>query len=81
MLKVFLVLYVGTGIGGTWGPVGQLDACEDLARARQMTIDDVVASGKTQSGMRVTVAQRTALRAWKFKCVVADERPKVGDDV
>lgn len=78
MLKVFLVLYVGTGIGGTW-QVNTYSGCASMAQKRQTTIDDVILRGRTQTGMRVTVAQRTALREWRFKCVVADKRPVIGE--
>lgn len=82
MLKIFLVLYVGTGVGGTWGPQpGPYSACASMAQKRQALIDKVAETGVTETGMRVTVAQRSALRTWKFRCIEAVKRPEVGENL
>lgn len=62
-MKLFMILYVANGIGGTWGPL-PYDMDECLARA-------------VEGNAKVKSHEHTKL--WEFSCELRAVRPQLGE--
>lgn len=69
-MRLFMILYTATGIGGTWGPLPyDMDECE---RRR----DDAMAELREAERKHPEHAHRSA--SWRMSCEFRAERPKLG---
>lgn len=78
-MKLFLIIYAGTAIGGSVGPLPYgMDECErrrDDFRARQQ---EVIDTGYSKAEQRPATAEEMAgLKAMRFECEYRPARPAI----
>jgi hypothetical protein len=76
-LKLWLVLYVGTSIGGTWGPLPyDMDKCEDNAKIMMASVAEV----RTNPAKIAKLKEEGRFQDFEkmfFKCERNSVRPKI----
>lgn len=76
-MKLWLILYVGTQIGGTWGPLPYgMDECQE--RAKIMMVD--VVEAKTNPAKIAKMKEESRFEDFEkifFKCEQNSVRPKI----
>ncbi len=78
MKFLWMVLYAGTHVGGTWGPL-PYDRAECERRAREG--NQIVAEAQNKPEIIAKMKHMKAsvpLRDWRFTCEEHTERPKLG---
>lgn len=76
-MKLWLVLYVGQQIGGTWGPLPyDMKECQARAADRQATIQKWIDTRVGDNGAVVTDDQAEFLKKWRMECQEHPTRPK-----
>jgi hypothetical protein len=80
-MKVFLILYVGTKIGGVWGPLPyDMQECKRRAIERQNAVATMISTGKSEDGTKILPADVIAdIRTWSVKCEIRYERPSLSE--
>jgi len=80
-MKLWLILYVGTQIGGTWGPLPyDMKECEIRAAERQASIDKMVATGLGEKGTKIPPDMLEKLKTWRVACEYRDTRPPLSSE-
>ena len=79
-MKLFLVIYAGTHLGGAIGPLpydlAERQSKRDALRASQA---QVIASGiHAREGRKLTTEEIGKLKALRFECEYFGKRPPVG---
>ncbi|MFD1330234.1 hypothetical protein [Mycoplana ramosa] len=77
-MKLWLILYVGQQIGGTWGPLPYgLNECERRA-AEGNAISEQARGRPELIGKMKRNGISAPLQDWKFVCEFRSERPALG---
>ncbi|MBC2806635.1 hypothetical protein C3Y94_026135 [Rhizobium ruizarguesonis] len=75
-MKLWMVLYVGTHIGGTWGPLPYgLAECQTRAKAQNVQLEQ---SKKDPATIEKLKAAGRSIENWKFACEASAFRPQLG---
>lgn len=75
-MKLWLVVYVGTQVGGSWGPL-PYDQAECLVRANEMNLETrtIAETGINSEGVQIPQENRDQLATFRFVCEHRRERP------
>jgi hypothetical protein len=81
MLKVWLIVYHGTLVGGSWGPLPyDMEACLRVAADQNADWTARVDRGVDKDGNALTAEQIGKARQIRFACVETEERPEITYD-
>lgn len=80
-MKLWLVLYAGQQIGGTWGPLPyDMDECLSRAAERQQSVTDTIEKGVDPDGEKIPADVIEKFKTWRIVCEYHDERPELGSE-
>lgn len=77
-MKLFLVLYVGTHIGGYWGPLPyEMSECHRRMAEFQADIDKAAQTGRSTNGKNEVIPAEDLerLKKTKLACELRREKP------
>lgn len=81
-MKLWLILYVGKEMGGSWGPLPyDLAECEVRAADRRASIEKMISSGIGESGNVIPPDMIEKLKTWSVACERHADRPALGDTI
>lgn len=77
-MKLWLILYVGSGVGGTWGPLPyDMAECQRRADVMQAESDLIRDTGKNQKGETIPEFNRKQIGTFRFVCEERETRPEL----
>ena len=79
-MKLWLILHVGSHIGGTWGPLPyDMTECQLRAAERQAYIQKMIDSGVNEAGTKLPAEVVEKIKTWRVSCEFHAERPSLGE--
>lgn len=76
-MKLWLILYAGSQIGGSWGPLPYgVDECRERAAEMNTETRAIGETGKNSHGEILPEKNVMQIRTFRFVCEFRDIRPK-----
>lgn len=79
-MKLWLVLYAGAKIVGTWGPLPYgMDECRSRADDRRQDINELIQAGVNSKGEKIPEETIAMMETFRIGCEYHAYRPKLDD--
>lgn len=81
MIKLWMIVLMGTHIGGVAGPLPyDMNECQRRAGELENARVEAMRSGIADDGSKIPEKNMKVFETMRFKCVEAQERPMMGGD-
>lgn len=77
-MKLWLIVYVGTEIGGSWGPLPYgIEECRDRATLMNSETQAIAETGKNSVGEVIPSKNVDQIKTLRFECEFRQSRPEI----